>query len=251
MKWTILCYHTVDAEQAEAFARQLHWFRDQQGYEFRPFGQAFAERTQGRHGKRMTVSFDDGDWTVSAVAQKVLDDEGIRAILYLTTDYVLQGTTYRARIVRRAINWEQLGRWLESGHELGSHTHTHVNLTQCESRQLLDELGRTRQVIQERLGITPRHFAYPWGQSNNETQRWFRGQTDWLSAALAHGRANGVGTDPYLLRRICMTADWDLDAMRRVVRCRIARWFFRVCGRLGFRERRGRRGREAVAETEL
>ncbi len=232
MKWNILCYHSVDSEQADVFARQLRWFRDREGYEFRPFLQAFAERAQSGRGKRMTVSFDDGDWTVSAVAQKVLDDEGIRAILYLTTDYVLQGKRYRDQIARPAINWDQLGRWVEVGHEIGSHTHTHVNLTQCEVSQWTEELDQSRRIIQQRLGITPQHFSYPWGWHNDKTCRWFHGQTDWLSAALVQGRANGVRTDPFLLRRNVMTADWDLPTLHRVVRCRIARFFHRLthCG---------------------
>jgi peptidoglycan/xylan/chitin deacetylase (PgdA/CDA1 family) len=232
MKWNILCYHTVDPEQADVFARQLQWFRNCEGYEFRSFRQAFAERTHRRHGKWMTVSFDDGDWTVSTVAQKVLDDEGIRAILYLTTDYVLQGRTYRAGIDRPAITWEQLGRWIEAGHEIGSHTHTHVNLTKCEAGQWMEELNESRRIIEQRLGVVPRHFAYPWGQYNDETLRWFHSQAEWLSAALVLGRFNRRRTDSFLLRRNSMTAVWDQAALNRVVRCRIARGFHRMFGSL-------------------
>ena len=72
MKWDILCYHTVDHERADIFARQLRWFRDQAGYDFRPFQQAFMERRQGGREKWITVSFDDGDWTVGAVAKRSL-----------------------------------------------------------------------------------------------------------------------------------------------------------------------------------
>ncbi len=226
MKWNILCYHTVDPEQADVFLRQLRWFRETEGYKFQPFQKAFMSRSLGGHGKIMTVTFDDGDWTASAVAQKVLDNEGIHAMLYLTPDYVLQKKCYQAQIVRPSLNWDELGRWIEAGHEIGSHTNTHINPLQCEINTFIDELEQSRSIIQTRLGITPHHFAYPWGQHNEQTLQWFHGQSYWKSAALVQGRFNRAPTDPFLLRRNVMSADWDLQAMHRVVRGRIARWVY-------------------------
>ena len=228
MKWNILCYHTVDPNQAEVFIRQLNWFRECEGYKFQAFNEAFMAQSHGGHGKIMTVTFDDGDWTVSAIAQKVLDDEGIRAMLYLTPDYVLKKKCYRAKTVRPALNWDQLGRWIDAGHEIGSHTNTHINPQLCEMSEFIDELEQSRLIIQTRLGITPCHFAYPWGQHNEQTLQWFHGQSDWKTAALVQGRFNSAPTDPFLLHRNVMSADWDLQAMHRVVRGRIARWVYQV-----------------------
>jgi peptidoglycan/xylan/chitin deacetylase (PgdA/CDA1 family) len=225
--WRILCYHTVDPGQAATFAAQLRWFR-RRGLRFQSFSRAFVERNQNRWHTWMTVSFDDGDWSTCAVAQKVLDDEGIKAILYLTTDYILQGRTYQATDVRPAATWDQLGRWIDAGHEIGGHTHTHLNLTQSGIDRLVEELDKSRAIIRRELGCAPVHFSYPWGQYNDEVLRWFGCQMDWRSAVTVNGQGNYRYTDPFQLGRNVMTADWDEARMRESVRSLGARVLRRV-----------------------
>lgn len=210
MKWRILCYHTVDPAQAATFARQLGWFRGK-GYQFRSMSEALAGRgsTLGSD-KWATVTFDDGDASVCTVGQKVLADQGVRALLYLNTDYIARGETYRAQIKRPTCTWDQLQRWLEAGNEIGSHTHTHADLTRCSRSQLEDELEQSRQTIAQYLGVSPMHFSYPWGRHNGATHAWFRSQAQWRTAATVQGGGNNGITDPFRLRRDVLVADWSL-----------------------------------------
>jgi len=225
--WRILCYHTVDPNQRSTFAAQLKWFC-KRGLIFRPFNQAFTDRNQKRGNTFVSVTFDDGDWSACAVAQQVLDDQGIKAILYLTTDYILKGRTYQAKDVRPAANWDQLGRWIEAGHEIGGHTHTHANLAQCGLDRLAGELDLSRAIIHRELGCLPVHFAYPWGRHNDEVHQCFRCQKDWQSAATVNGQGNYRFTDPFQLGRNVMTADWDEATMRESARSLSARVIRRV-----------------------
>ena len=212
MNWKVLCYHTVDPDQAGSFAAQIRWYRAK-GYEFLPFSEAFAARTRGA-GRCVSLTFDDGDWTACAVAQKVLKDEGVRAILYLTTDYVTQGKTYKARNVRPAVTWKHLESWVSAGHEIGSHTHTHADLSRCGIPQLEDEMGKSRQMIEDRLGVVPVHFAYPWGRFNEDVVGWFQGQKHWVSAATVYRRGNSGRTNGFLLNRYVMEPNDDVHVLR-------------------------------------
>ena len=244
MKWKILCYHTVDPRQSESFAAQLRWFQNK-GYPFTPFSEAFAKRTQPG-GRCVSVTFDDGDWTACTVARKVLDDEGIRALLFLTTDYVTKSETYAARVVRPAVTWDQLGCWLESGHEIGSHTNTHSDLTKCSAQELMDEVELTREIIKEKLGVTPSHFSYPWGRYNDNVLRWFHSHAHWKSAVAVSGRSNNEQTDPFCLGRYALTADSGLSELRLTILPRAGRLLYRCYCRALTRLRNNQRWIKSV-----
>ena len=236
MNWKILCYHTVDPKQSGAFAAQLHWFQNK-GYPLTSFSEAFAKRTQPG-GRCVSVTFDDGDWTACAVAQRVLDDEGMRAILFLTTDYVCKAKTYAARDARPTVTWDQLGLWLEAGHEIGSHTHTHADLTKCSPEERREELERSREIIKERLGVIPAHFAYPWGRHNSDVLRWFHEQTNWKSAVAVGARGNNEDTNCFCLGRYALEADSGIPELRLTVLPRAGRFLYRKYRKVQLRFRR-------------
>lgn len=56
---------------------------------------------------------------------------------------------------------------------IGSHTKTHPVLTNESRDKVLDETVGARQTLERRLGITPKHFAYPAGKFNVATTNAF------------------------------------------------------------------------------
>jgi peptidoglycan/xylan/chitin deacetylase (PgdA/CDA1 family) len=212
MAWRILAYHGIPADSAGAFARQLDHFLGQ-GWQSVGLSEGLRSAPSSR-GRFLTVTFDDGQATVCEVAQRVLDDRGIKGTLYLVTDYVARGQTYRDARPDRACSWEQLRNWLEAGHEIGSHTHTHVPLLDCPHDWYAEELERSRHVVQKRLGYRPLHFAYPYGSHDRTTYARLKALGGWASAATTERGTNGPGSDPLLLRRDLMEPHWSPGHVR-------------------------------------
>jgi peptidoglycan/xylan/chitin deacetylase (PgdA/CDA1 family) len=207
MSWRILTYHGVPEECAAGFARQLdHW----RGCGWRAVSLGEGLRRLAEPDTFFTVTFDDGQFSVCDVAQRVLDERGIKATLYLATDYVLRGCTYRDVPALRACTWAQLGRWLDAGHEVGSHTHTHISLPACSRDRLSEELECSRNVLKQELGHHPVHFAYPYGDHDPKTYEWLRSLGGWATAATTDRGWNGPGTDPLRLRRDAMEPAWSI-----------------------------------------
>jgi peptidoglycan/xylan/chitin deacetylase (PgdA/CDA1 family) len=50
-----------------------------------------------------------------------------------------------------------------AGMTIGSHTRTHVLMTHESRQRVIDEVTESRQAIEERLGASVQHFAYPGG----------------------------------------------------------------------------------------
>ena len=63
----------------------------------------------------------------------------------------------------RALSWETLDRVRRAGFTIGSHTKTHVLMTNETPDRLRDEVTGSRAEIQEKLGVAVQHFAYPSG----------------------------------------------------------------------------------------
>lgn len=209
-RWRILCYHFIEPEQTRLFAAQLESFRSRR-WEFAPFSQCLAERARRRAFTWATVSFDDGDQSVCTLARPILDEMGIRAILYIATDAIERGVTEAGRA---AATWDDLARWLAAGHELGSHTHRHVPMTALSAAQRLDELEVSRELAKRRLGTDLIHFAYPWGKHNRQTDAWFESQPAWQSAVTIERGCNESQTNPFVLRREVMDPSWPWSAVR-------------------------------------
>ena len=228
MRWRVLCYHVVEPALRREFGRQLDAFR-RRGWEFCSLSegvQALRSRDGGRHERYITVSFDDGDHTICEVAQPELDARGIKAVLYLTTDFVVQGRVYHTRSPRPAAHWDQLCRWLEAGHEIGSHTHTHRNLAQCSAEKIGDEIDRSSALIREMLGVDPVHFSYPWGQYGGAARCYFSDTEDWRSAATIDRGWNRVETSPYALKRDVIEPDWPNAKVYLLMRLGDIEWLY-------------------------
>ncbi len=117
-------------------------------------------------GKRTAVSLTFDDARASQVDNgiPILDKYGIKA-----TFYVSLGADFDARLDK----WRAA---VAAGHEIGNHSKTHpcsANFGFCPGNSLEDlDLERIEQdlleandIIQDKLGVLPRTFAYPCGQT--------------------------------------------------------------------------------------
>jgi peptidoglycan/xylan/chitin deacetylase (PgdA/CDA1 family) len=65
-----------------------------------------------------------------------------------------------------ACSWDMLAEMHRAGVTIGSHTRTHALLTNERRHKVLDETAGSRQVLESKLGVTIKHFAYPNGSFN-------------------------------------------------------------------------------------
>lgn len=82
------------------------------------------------------------------------------------------------------LSWEMLSEMQHAGVIIGSHTKTHALLTNESRQKVLDEAAGSRQVLERKLGIPIKHFAYPNG--------WFNATT--VKAAAGSGYRFGYTT---------------------------------------------------------
>ncbi len=63
----------------------------------------------------------------------------------------------------RTVTWEMLARLQRAGVIIGSHTKSHIVMTNEKPRRVLEEAVDSRVDLEQRLDVAVRHFAYPSG----------------------------------------------------------------------------------------
>jgi peptidoglycan/xylan/chitin deacetylase (PgdA/CDA1 family) len=189
----ILLYHRLGDTPSEielpvgAFERHLRSLAERE----RPKPLDEALRTGG-----VVVTFDDGTRDFHEHALPLLVRYRIPALLYLATGGVNGGTS------PDALGWHHLAEAVATGMvTIGSHTHGHTDLSRATRGEAEEEMRRSKELIEQRLGVACTHFAYPWGVGSAAADEAARGMFD--TAALDAWRTNRRGRiDPYRLGRV-------------------------------------------------
>jgi peptidoglycan/xylan/chitin deacetylase (PgdA/CDA1 family) len=145
----------------------------------------------------VVVSIDDGFRDFHEHVLPLLVHHRVPAILYLATGLVADGGPADPN----ALTWANLREAVDTGLvTVGSHTHDHADLSAASEQQAEDQMRRSQELIEDRLGVACRHFAYPWAVGSDAADRAARRRFD--SAALGSWKTNRAGrVDPHRLGR--------------------------------------------------
>ncbi len=169
----------------------------------------------------LALTFDDGTADFVDTVLPILHRAGLPATLFVATDFVETGRSFPRE--GKPLSWNALRDALSTGLvTIGSHTHTHALLDRLPGNEVEPELDRSIALIQERLGVTPRHFAYPKALLGSPTAQAAVRQR-FQSASLAGTRPNRYGrTDPYRLNRSPIQVTDGMRWFRHKVRGRMS-----------------------------
>lgn len=158
----VLCYHTFQGRTSDydvapdEFERQIRLIRDL-GYSFVSMEDVLAGRVTG--DRNVLITIDDGNKSVAAIYERVLVRNGIKPTLFIYPA-ILDRVDY-------AMTTEQLKRYHANGAFVGSHGYYHLFLNQKtrdrSAQAFRDEVYKSRDVLQQKLGTPIRVFAYPFG----------------------------------------------------------------------------------------
>jgi len=113
----------------------------------------------------VSLTFDDGYGRHFEIA-KVLYGLDVRASFYVITG--LQKYCGKNTLIKEP---KLLKEMHDMGHEIGSHTHTHRNLTLIDDGSVERECRISANVLEEVLGERPMGLAYPYGAHDERVIR--------------------------------------------------------------------------------
>lgn len=162
----ILIYHQVGAglgRQMEVtpsdFEWQLQWLSE--NCDVVDLDTAASRWHESDTDRLVVLTFDDGYMDTYTTAWPLLREFGFPFTLYLSTEHI-GGAGLSGR--DQPLGWGEIESMMSSGRlTLGAHTHRHTDLRTVTTDQAEEELETSDGIIDSRLGVRPRHFAYPWG----------------------------------------------------------------------------------------
>ncbi len=171
----VLCYHTfLDKKNvAYDFSREelkSHLkFLGYRGFRFI----SLKDIQEGRvaAGKNVLVTIDDGNHSVYRAYYDVFRPLGVRPVL----------TIYPNIIGKKdyALTWQQLKQLSADGCDIGAHGYFHLKINKKlhdeNKRYFMQEIVKSKQVLEEKLGITVTSFFYPFGLATDVAEEALRG----------------------------------------------------------------------------
>jgi len=202
---TLLIYHRVGGGTREeldlptaAFVRQLDVLAD---HEVVSLDAALDRLDAGEPRPCVVLTFDDGFADVHANAWPLLRERGLPFTIYLASAYVGDVMVWEGSTARgpsgHGLTWDQLAEMVASGLcTVGNHTHRHVR-PEALTEVAVDECTA---AVEHHLGVTPAHFAYPWGVPVPRMEDALRAR--FRSASTGQLGRNLPATDRMRLRRV-------------------------------------------------
>jgi peptidoglycan/xylan/chitin deacetylase (PgdA/CDA1 family) len=165
----ILIYHQVGAGlgrqmevTVDCFRRQLDWLVA--SCDVVDLQTALERWEESGSDRLVVVTFDDGYEDLYMKAYPMLKERDLPFILYLATESIEIGRPLGPSEGADPLTWRQVEEMLAAGlATVGAHTHRHPDLRSCDRERVVQEIGLSNELIESRLGVTPRSFAYPWG----------------------------------------------------------------------------------------
>jgi peptidoglycan/xylan/chitin deacetylase (PgdA/CDA1 family) len=202
---TLLIYHRVGAGTRDELDVPLWGFRRQLdllgGHDVLSLDHALDRLDAGDSRPSVVLTFDDGFEDVYAHAWPLLRQRRLPFTVYLASGFVSRPMVWAGATARgtpgRGLSWAQLHEMLDSGLcTIGNHTRDHARPEHLTEEQL----DSCTAAVEEHLGVTPRHFTYPWGITVPSMEEAMRAR--FRSASTGRLGRNPVDTDRMRLTRL-------------------------------------------------
>jgi peptidoglycan/xylan/chitin deacetylase (PgdA/CDA1 family) len=204
----ILLYHHIGYSQDESAYYVSPYAFEQQMYLLRAWGyqtipvELMVRAIKGGAllpPKPIILTFDDGSESVFTAAHPIMQKYNFTGTAYIVHSYIG---------IAHYMNVNQIRELHAAGWEIGSHSLSHVDLTERADRQR-EEVIESRRRLESSLGVPILSFAYPFGAYNADSIQFAR-QAGYI-AALGLGNETLQGNkNLYYLYRMNIQGSYDL-----------------------------------------
>jgi peptidoglycan/xylan/chitin deacetylase (PgdA/CDA1 family) len=166
----ILTYHSLDSS-GSVISIQPGVFREQMESLAEAGARVTPLHAVCKTPGAIALTFDDGFRNFYEHAFPVLQRLRFPATVFVVSGYCGGQNNWPSQPKNNGIPAADLLRWSEveelarAGIEIGAHTVTHPRMSLLSPQETEEELLRSRDAIEDRIGRPVRSFAYPYGES--------------------------------------------------------------------------------------
>ena len=126
------------------------------------------------------LTFDDGFRSHAGLVKEILGRYGIKAVFFICPGIVDTAVELQRSVVARSVfdpplhesevtegmlpmRWAEVEELHKEGHAIGSHSLGHMRASGLDEETLSYELKESASVIEKRIGVVAKWYAFPWG----------------------------------------------------------------------------------------
>lgn len=173
---------------------------------------------------KVVITIDDGARSFFEDGMRVLAAHGFHAIQFLVAGQIGGINEWDAKHghpVVPLMDAGQIREWLAEGHEIGSHSMTHRNLSKLGEADARRQIVDSKRQLEDQFGVPIRHFSYPHGKFNAMTETLVE-EAGYETACTTRFGVNGPGQNVMALNRILPLSAKDLLGKIGHRMCRMA-----------------------------
>lgn len=147
----------------DSFERLLHWL----------IGQGYSLDGHNNKQNSILISFDDGYAHLSEILPPLIERYQFRPIIFMPTDCIGSDNTWDYSHAIQSLphlDRARIQALSKAGVTFGSHGHTHRDLTRLNSFELVEELTRSRDILEDITGERVTSISYPFGNSTKRVR---------------------------------------------------------------------------------
>ena len=129
-------------------------------------------RFKGDREAALSFTLDDGWEDNATLAAPLFDRYGMHVTFFLVPGRIPLADREKTAHDYGKISWDRWKQIAQAGHEIGNHTLHHQGLRKLDDAAVRAEIDGGRQLIAEKIGVTPVSFAYP-GNGRDDRLRKF------------------------------------------------------------------------------
>lgn len=113
----------------------------------------------------VSYTFDDGLLEHYTLVFPFFEELGIKGTFWINGNTIIEGEKGPVNDSER-MSWGQMKLMSNNGHEISNHGWSHKNLTRCTEEEIIEELEKNDDIIEEKIGKRPVTFCYPYNAKN-------------------------------------------------------------------------------------
>jgi peptidoglycan/xylan/chitin deacetylase (PgdA/CDA1 family) len=226
----ILSYHSISdggtkrfvkfTLPREIFAQQMKWISDQ-GY--MPITVAdYARRICSHEAlpeKPIIITFDDGFADFYRAVLPVLLEFHFSASLFVVTsdlDRTSRWLKPEGEENREMLTWSQLFEVQKAGIECGTHSETHIHLDTARPDVARQEIFRSKEILEQKLGTPVYTIAYPYGHYTKSVRQMVV-EAGYNAACAVRNLMSHTNDDLFGLARITISHRTDVADLTAIL----------------------------------
>jgi peptidoglycan/xylan/chitin deacetylase (PgdA/CDA1 family) len=125
-----------------------------------------ASLPQTQKARSIAMTFDDGFANFFSDALPICEHHGAVVTVFCVAGFLGKSSSWDALPKQSHLTSGQIREISALGHEIGSHTLTHANLTLLSDKDLATELCESRKILEDITGTPVTSLSFPFGRVN-------------------------------------------------------------------------------------